>query len=140
MSDEIPSTPPPSSQRQSNAIGDGGSIDVAASAVAASSNVQFPYRLHELLDEVDPSIITWLPDTQAFKVLDKQTFTEKTLPHYFNATKYKSFQRNRKWVQLQTSLSQCFGLFSMPSINSPVCLFPFSPFLADDPFNIRQRS
>ena len=96
MSDEIPSTPPSSSQRQSSATGD---ADVAASAAAAASNVQFPYRLHELLDEVDPSIITWLPDTQAFKVLDKQTFTEKTLPHYFNATKYKSFQRNCECVQ-----------------------------------------
>jgi len=66
----------------------------AAAAAAAASNVQFPYRLHELLDEVDPSIITWLPDSNAFKVLDKHTFTGKTLPHYFNATKYKSFQRN----------------------------------------------
>jgi hypothetical protein len=71
----------------------------------AASNVQFPHRLHELLDEVDSSVICWLPETNAFKVLDKQTFTEKTLPHYFNATKYKSFQRNCKcliarWVVL----------------------------------------
>lgn len=59
-----------------------------------SSNVQFPFRLHEMLDEVDSSIISWVPSSNAFKVHDKVTFTEKTLPQYFNATKYKSFQRN----------------------------------------------
>ena len=120
MSDEIPSTPPrSSSQRESSAIGDGGSTDVA---VAAASNVQFPYRLHELLDEVDPSIITWLPDTQAFKVLDKQTFTEKTLPHYFNATKYKSFQRNRKWGQL-VNLVEFMFRFVLDADHQLTCLF-----------------
>eukprot|EP00429_Kryptoperidinium_foliaceum_P001501 CAMPEP_0176022560 /NCGR_PEP_ID=MMETSP0120_2-20121206/10984_1 /TAXON_ID=160619 /ORGANISM="Kryptoperidinium foliaceum, Strain CCMP 1326" /LENGTH=407 /DNA_ID=CAMNT_0017355701 /DNA_START=109 /DNA_END=1332 /DNA_ORIENTATION=+ len=57
-------------------------------------NVQFPWRLHELLDEVDSSIISWLPEGTAFKVHNKTRFTEEILPSYFNATKYKSFQRN----------------------------------------------
>lgn len=62
------------------------------------SNVQFPWRLHELLTEAETNgndvIISWLPDTNAFKVHNKLRFTTEILPAYFNATKYKSFQRN----------------------------------------------
>lgn len=41
-------------------------------------------------------IISWLPDANAFKVHNKVRFTKEILPSYFNATKYKSFQRNCK--------------------------------------------
>jgi len=62
------------------------------------SNVQFPWRLHELLSEAEANgkseIISWLPDANAFKVHNKVRFTKEILPSYFNATKYKSFQRN----------------------------------------------
>lgn len=61
--------------------------------------VQFPWRLHELLTEAETngndSIISWIPGTNnAFKVHNKEKFTKQILPDYFNATKYKSFQRN----------------------------------------------
>jgi len=61
--------------------------------------VQFPWRLHELLTEAETngndSIISWIPGTKnAFKVHNKEKFTNEILPEYFNATKYKSFQRN----------------------------------------------
>lgn len=61
-------------------------------------HVQFPWRLHELLTQAETngndSIISWLPGTNAFKVHNKQGFATEILPAYFNATKYKSFQRN----------------------------------------------
>ena len=61
------------------------------------SNVQFPWRLHELLSEAEEkgfgSVISWLPNQNAFKVLNKIKFTNEVLPAYFNATKYKRFQR-----------------------------------------------
>ncbi|CAJ1941317.1 unnamed protein product [Cylindrotheca closterium] len=61
--------------------------------------VQFPWRLHELLTEAETNgndaIISWIPGTNnAFKVKNKEKFTNEILPEYFNATKYKSFQRN----------------------------------------------
>jgi hypothetical protein len=53
-----------------------------------------------LLSEAEASgkseIISWLPDANAFKVHNKVRFTKEILPSYFNATKYKSFQRNCK--------------------------------------------
>ena len=61
------------------------------------ASVQFPWRLHELLtDSTDTSIISWIPGTDMFRVHNKVKFTEEILPAYFNATKYKSFQRNCK--------------------------------------------
>jgi hypothetical protein len=62
------------------------------------ANVQFPWRLHELLTEAESNgndaMISWLPETNAFKVHNKTKFASDILPVYFNATKYKSFQRN----------------------------------------------
>jgi hypothetical protein len=62
------------------------------------SNVPFPWRLHELLSEAEKSgndsVISWLPDKNAFKVHNKIRFATEILPAHFNATKYKSFQRN----------------------------------------------
>jgi hypothetical protein len=62
------------------------------------SNAQFPWKLHELLTQAEKNgndaIISWLPGTDAFKVHNKQKFATEILPAYFNATKYKSFQRN----------------------------------------------
>jgi hypothetical protein len=62
------------------------------------ANVQFPWKLHELLTKAESngneSIVSWLPGTNAFKVHNKTLFASKILPAYFTATKYKSFQRN----------------------------------------------
>ena len=85
-------------------------VDVPVSPAASKSvgnsegqndrpTVQFPWRLHELLTEAETngndSIISWIPGTNnAFKVHNKEKFTKNILPEYFNATKYKSFQRN----------------------------------------------
>jgi len=69
-----------------------------AGAGKDTSSVQFPWRLHELLSEAEAKghadIINWLPGADAFKVTNKQRFTDEVLPKYFSASKYKSFQRN----------------------------------------------
>ena len=55
-------------------------------------------KLHELLNKAEESgndhIVSWLPGGKAFKVHKKIEFTNIILPTLFNATKYKSFQRN----------------------------------------------
>lgn len=54
----------------------------------------------QLLSEAEAKghadIINWLPGADAFKVTNKQRFTDEVLPKYFSASKYKSFQRNCK--------------------------------------------
>ena len=54
--------------------------------------------MHELLTKAEESgddhIVSWLPGGKAFKVHKKVEFTNTILPTLFNATKYKSFQRN----------------------------------------------
>jgi HSF-type DNA-binding len=72
-------------------------VEGAQEAREESPNVQFPWKLHELLSKAEDngheSIISWLPGGKAFKVHNKMDFTTKILPTLFNATKYKSFQR-----------------------------------------------
>lgn len=58
---------------------------------------QFPWRLHEMLEEADTeghnSIVSWLPGGKAFKVHEQKAFVGRIMPRYFNQTKYRSFQR-----------------------------------------------
>lgn len=90
---------------ESSKYGDAGELPAALLRSTSSGNaadrpsVQFPWRLHELLTESETngneSIISWIPGTNnCFKVHSKDKFTNEILPSYFNATKYKSFQRN----------------------------------------------
>jgi hypothetical protein len=57
----------------------------------------FPWRLHEMLEEMEYSgeskIVSWLPDGETFKVHDPQGFTKKIIPSWFKHKCYKSFQR-----------------------------------------------
>jgi hypothetical protein len=90
-----------SSRRESTASN---KMDISASSTNSGiaterSSVQFPWRLHELLTEAESNgndvIVSWIPGTNnAFKVHNKEKFTNEILPAYFSATKYKSFQRN----------------------------------------------
>jgi hypothetical protein len=59
---------------------------------------QFPRKLHAMLDNAAEikgfaSIVSWLPDSNSFKVHDQAAFVSRILPHYFKQTRYKSFQR-----------------------------------------------
>jgi hypothetical protein len=57
----------------------------------------FPYILHGMLDaardEGFESIVSWLPDENAFKVHIPHDFLTHVMPRFFRHTKYKSFQR-----------------------------------------------
>lgn len=59
--------------------------------------VPFPYRLHEMLSNVDAkhdsSIVSWLPDGKHFKVHDPRRFVECVIPSAFKQKSLKSFQR-----------------------------------------------
>jgi len=57
----------------------------------------FPWKLHEMLDDMahtgDNSVVCWQPHGRAFMVHKPKEFVEKIMHHYFNQTKYASFQR-----------------------------------------------
>ena len=59
--------------------------------------VPFPYRLHEMLSDVDAkhdcSIVSWLPDGKHFKVHDPLRFVQEVIPSAFKQKSLKSFQR-----------------------------------------------
>jgi hypothetical protein len=59
--------------------------------------MQFPWKLHELLEETDKghsSVVSWLPGGKAFKVHKKGDFCNELMPAFFNSSKYKTFQRS----------------------------------------------
>jgi hypothetical protein len=65
---------------------------------SADKGYQFPWKLHAMLDNAAEikgfaSIVSWLPDSNSFKVHDQAAFVSRILPHYFKQTRYKSFQR-----------------------------------------------
>uniref|UniRef100_A0A7S4AJY1 HSF-type DNA-binding domain-containing protein n=1 Tax=Pseudo-nitzschia australis TaxID=44445 RepID=A0A7S4AJY1_9STRA len=64
----------------------------------------FPYKLHIMLEAMEAeaargddtggnSIVCWQPHGKAFKVHKPRRFVEEIMPHFFNQTKYASFQR-----------------------------------------------
>lgn len=63
----------------------------------SSSKLPFLWKLHEMLDDVektgDDHIVSWLPHGKGFRVHKPKSFVQKIIPHYFNQSKYKSFQR-----------------------------------------------
>jgi hypothetical protein len=59
--------------------------------------MQFPWKLHELLEETGKghsSVVSWLPGGKAFKVHKKEDFCDEHMPAFFNSSKYKTFQRS----------------------------------------------
>jgi len=57
----------------------------------------FPVKVYEMLEDADEKqfshIVSWNADGTGFMVHSKDHFTKEIVPHYFNLTKYKSFQR-----------------------------------------------
>jgi hypothetical protein len=57
----------------------------------------FPWKLHDMLDDRDKdgkhSVVTWQPHGRAFMVHKPKEFVDQIMHHYFNQTKYASFQR-----------------------------------------------
>jgi len=57
----------------------------------------FPVKVYEMLENAGKNqfshIVSWNSTGTGFMVHDKDYFTKDIVPHYFNLTKYKSFQR-----------------------------------------------
>ena len=57
----------------------------------------FPVKVYEMLENAEKKhfshIVSWNESGNGFMVHDKDHFTKEIVPHYFNLTKYKSFQR-----------------------------------------------
>ena len=71
---------------------------VAERFVRPFSLTSFPFSLHRLLETADMdealgAIISWVPSGKGFKVHNRQHFEQEIIPHFFNQTKFKSFQR-----------------------------------------------
>lgn len=53
----------------------------------------FPAKLYNILEVTDRSIISWLGSGTGFRVNDMDKLIANVLPHYFNHSKFESFQR-----------------------------------------------
>jgi len=91
----------PSEQRNLAPLSVPGASSAGSIRVVSGSGfryvVPFPYRLHEMLSDVDAnhdsSIVSWLPDGRHFKVHDPRRFVEIVIPSAFKQKSLKSFQR-----------------------------------------------
>lgn len=75
-----------------------GSSTTCKKAVAERELRQpFPVKVYEMLENAEEKqfshIVSWNESGTGFMVHDKDHFTKEIVPHYFNLTKYKSFQR-----------------------------------------------
>ena len=61
----------------------------------------FPLKLYDMLEEAEANnytdIISWLPEGISFRVHKPKEFLEQIMPRHFEQTKFKSFQRQRKF-------------------------------------------
>jgi hypothetical protein len=55
--------------------------------------VPFPQKLFTILQKESPSIISWIPSGNAFRIWDSEKFQAEVIPKYFKHTKVASFQR-----------------------------------------------
>jgi hypothetical protein len=74
-----------------------GSSTPSKKAVDRELRQPFPVKVYEMLENAENKqfshIVSWNETGTGFMVHDKDHFTKEIVPHYFNLTKYKSFQR-----------------------------------------------
>lgn len=73
------------------------SNDQGRSIAKGGVTTPFPWKLHIMLDAMDKtgdkSIVCWQPHGRAFMVHKPKAFVQEVMSHFFNQTKYASFQR-----------------------------------------------
>jgi len=73
------------------------SNDRGRSIAKGGVTTPFPWKLHIMLDAMDKSgdksIVCWQPHGRAFMVHKPKEFVQEVMSHFFNQTKYASFQR-----------------------------------------------
>ncbi len=71
------------------------------SEITSNGEAAFPWKLHRVLEESERcgfrDIVSW-QGSRAFKVHDPKNFEKSIMKKYFNQTRYKSFQRQRKFA------------------------------------------
>jgi len=74
-----------------------GSTQTAAAKKEKEARLHFPCKVYDMLEDADKQghkdIVSWNSSGTGFTVHNKDLFTKKIIPQYFNQTKYKSFQR-----------------------------------------------
>jgi hypothetical protein len=77
------------------------------SEITSNGEAAFPWKLHRVLEESEKcgfsDIVSW-QGNRSFKVHNPKNFEKLIMKKYFNQTRYKSFQRQRKYCISQRSL------------------------------------
>ena len=85
------------------------------SKTTSSGETAFPWKLHMVLEESIfegfDDIISWIGNN-AFKVHDPVRFEESVMRRFFNQTQYKSFQRQRKFIDCITIARTILNIIS----------------------------
>jgi hypothetical protein len=89
---------------------------VEYSQVKVMKYIPFPWKLHEMLDAAEKecfdSIVSWLPNEDAFKVHAPHSFVTQVMSRYFNHTQFKSFQRQlNMWGFQRINHGPCKGAY-----------------------------
>eukprot|EP00534_Pseudo-nitzschia_fraudulenta_P001862 CAMPEP_0201129996 /NCGR_PEP_ID=MMETSP0850-20130426/38526_1 /ASSEMBLY_ACC=CAM_ASM_000622 /TAXON_ID=183588 /ORGANISM="Pseudo-nitzschia fraudulenta, Strain WWA7" /LENGTH=492 /DNA_ID=CAMNT_0047399621 /DNA_START=222 /DNA_END=1700 /DNA_ORIENTATION=+ len=94
-----------------------GGSDVAEASPSNKKTVDrelrqpFPVKVYEMLEHAEAKqfshIVSWNENGSGFMVHDKDHFTKEIVPHYFNLTKYKSFQRQLSLYGFQRVTGGC---------------------------------
>ncbi|KAG7366832.1 HSF-type DNA-binding protein [Nitzschia inconspicua] len=84
------------STKKTTEVNDDGTIRVPSGS-GYRIMTPFPWRLHEILEEVEQKrldwIVSWLPNGRGFQVHCQKNFSEIIIPMFFRHCRYKSFQR-----------------------------------------------
>ena len=67
------------------------------------ARLTFPSKVYEMLGDAEKEgnahIVGWLPDGLSFGVFKPKEFVERIMPRYFDQTRYRSFQRQVRFVK-----------------------------------------
>jgi hypothetical protein len=72
------------------------------------SEFAFPFRVYSMLEDATKldfeAIVSWVQGGAAFVVHDRDEFTKRIMPLYFDQTLFKSFQRQLNFYQFERVL------------------------------------
>jgi hypothetical protein len=73
------------------------------------SEFAFPFQVYNLLEDAErlgfESIVSWVQNGAGFMVQDREEFTRRIMPAYFDQTRYKSFQRQLNFYKFGRTTS-----------------------------------
>jgi hypothetical protein len=95
-------------------------LSQAPSGGYQDSESAFPFLIYNLLEDATKlgfeSIVSWKQGGTSFMVTDREKFTERIMPAYFDQTRYKSFQRQLNFYQFERTKSGPYKGMNSPSI------------------------